>query len=55
MTNSHDLFSRSISHVNMKKKGTAHVGGNFESDICDEIEGESGVVGWGRDIQILET
>lgn len=39
----------------MKKQSSAHVGGDFESDVCDEIERKGGVVGWRRDIQVLET
>lgn len=55
-SNSHDLFSRSISSANVKKKKKnrlSHVSGDFETDICDEIEGESSVVGSRRDMQVL--
>ena len=37
----------------VKKHGSAHVGRDFESDVCDEIERKSSIVGWRRDMQVL--
>lgn len=47
------LVSRSISFANVKKASSTDVGGDLERDVCDEIEGEGGIVSRGRDIQVL--
>ena len=44
-----------LSSAGVKKQGSAHVGGDFESDVCDEIERKSSIVGWRRDMQVLES
>ena len=47
------LVSRSISFANVKKASSTDVGRDLERDVCDEIEGEGGIVSRGRDIQVL--